>query len=200
MLKHTFLFVLLFSSLTSVAQSDWALKKNANAIKIYTREIPNETIDEYKAITTIDAKIESVVSELINAPQYNDTSDSGISYYVKQLSENQHVFYAHKALPWPIRDRDIITLLTVEKISDTKYKLILKSLPDAVPEKDNTIRIKNLVGHWILEEDDNKTKITQQLFVNPEGALPSFVINNLLVKGPFKTFSELRQTLKNSDV
>jgi len=200
MLKNIFLIVLLITSIASIAQSEWELKKDANAIKIYTRRIPNQSIDEYKAITIIDTKINNVVAELLSAPKYNKANESGVSYYVKQLSENQHVFYAHKPLPWPIRDRDIITLLTVEKISDSKYKLALESLPNAIPEKEKTIRIKNITGHWLLEEDGNKTKVTQQLFVNPEGTLPAFVINSLLIKGPFKTFSELRESLKVSGV
>ncbi|MCC1483350.1 START domain-containing protein [Winogradskyella immobilis] len=199
MLKHIFSIFLLFTSTLLLAQTDWTLKKDDNGIKIYTRPVADETLDEYKAITVVDTRIDNVVSELLTAPKYEDSCEPGISYYIKQLSDNQHVFYAHKPLPWPIRDRDIITLLTVEKISDLKYKLILESLPDAIPEKEKTIRIKKLMGYWLLEADGNTTKITQQLFVNPEGTLPAFVINNLLIKGPFKTFSELKETLKDSD-
>ncbi len=200
MLKHIFSIFLLFTSTLLLAQTNWTLKKDDNGIKIYTRPVADETLDEYKAITVVNTKIDNVVSELLTAPNYEDSCEPGISYYIKQLSDNQHVFYAHKPLPWPIRDRDIITLLTVEKISDLKYKLILESLPDAIPEKEKTIRIKKLMGYWLLEADGNTTKITQQLFVNPEGTLPAFVINNLLIKGPFKTFSELKETLKDSDV
>ena len=197
--KNTLLFLLLLTSLVSIAQTDWTLKKDDNDIKIYTRPVAGETLDEYKATTVVNTKTDNVVSELLTAPRYEGSCEPGISYYIKQLSDNQHVFYAHKPLPWPIRDRDIITLLTVEKISDLKYKLILESFPDAIPEKEKTIRIKKLMGYWLLEADGNTTKITQQLFVNPEGTLPAFVINNLLIKGPFKTFSELKETLKGSD-
>ena len=200
MLKHTLLFFLLLTSFVSIGQSDWVLKKDDNNIKIYTRSVANESIEEYKAITVIDSKIDDVIDKLIAAPKYNTTRESGISYYVKQLSENEHLYYAHKALPWPIRDRDIITLLTVEKISESKYKLVLKSAPKFIPKKDKTIRITELKGHWLIEENGDKTRVTQQLFVNPEGTLPAFVINSLLIKGPFKTFSELRQSLKNSNV
>jgi hypothetical protein len=55
------------------------------------------------------------------------------------------------------------------------------------------------MGFWLLEKIGNTTKVTQQLFINPEGSLPTFVVNSLLIKGPFKTFSELRTTLKTSD-
>ncbi|WP_299115844.1 START domain-containing protein [uncultured Winogradskyella sp.] len=190
------IFFIIITSV-SFAQTEWKLKKDADEIKIYTRSIPNEKLDEYKAVTTIKTSIKNVLQELISAPKYYDQCESGISYHVKKLKDNQHLFYARKDLPWPIKDRDLITLLTVEKITDTKYKLKLESLPNAIKEREKTIRIKKLMGFWLLEEVDDSTKVTQQLFVNPEGSLPAFVTNSLLIKGPFKTFSELRATLNN---
>ena len=193
--KLSLFFVIITS--VSFAQTEWKLKKDANDIKIYTRSVPNEKLDEYKAVTTIKTSIENVLQELISAPKYYDQCESGISYYIKKLEDNQHLFYARKDLPWPVKDRDLITLLTVEKITDTKYKLKLESLPNAIEEREKTIRIKKLMGFWLLEKIDDSTKVTQQLFVNPEGSLPAFVTNSLLIKGPFKTFSELRKTLNN---
>lgn len=197
-MSKLFPFLLFIIPFFSNAQTDWILKKDDNNIKIYTRSIVNEKLDEYKAITIIDTQIENVVKELVTAPKYNKEYKSGISYYVKKQNDNQHVFYAHKDLPWPLKDRDLVTLLTIEKISKSKYKLKLESLPEIINQKEKTIRIKELKGFWLLEEKNNSTKVIQQLFINPEGKLPAFVTNSLLINGPFKTFSELRSNLKNS--
>jgi len=195
MKKLIFTCFFLLICIHSFSQTEWKLKKDTNAIKIFTRSLPNESFDEYKAQTVIDNPIEGILNELLTAPKYFENCPSGVSYYVKQLNDNQHVFYAHKDLPWPLKDRDLVTLLTVNKISDKKYKLTLESLPNVIPEKEKTLRIKKLMGFWLLEEIDKKTKVTQQLFVNPEGSLPKFVVNSLLVKGPYKTFSDLRNVL-----
>lgn len=136
------------------------------------------------------------MSELLDAPQYTDDCEAGQSFYVSQRGQNGHVFYARKELPWPVRNRDIVTLLTVEKISSKKVKLHLESLPDGIPEKEKTIRIKELMGFWLLEEKSGKTHVTQQLFINPEGSLPSAITNALLIKGPFKTFKELQKATR----
>jgi len=197
MLKHILFLLLLFINFFGFSQGSWQLKKDTNNIKIYTRPTTNSNFNEYKAVTSIATSLDVVLKELLSAPQYNNNHQSGISYYVKQLNENQHVFYAHKPLPWPIKDRDIVTLLTIERINDNKIKLILESLPEAVPEKSKTLRIKKLMGHWLLEEtENNKVMITQQLLIDPEGSLPPFIVNKLLVKGPFKTFTELQDAVK----
>lgn len=186
-----------FSIIVS-AQEQWTLKKDTNGIQIYTRAIPNINFDEYKAVTVLNASIDIVLKALLDAPKYHKNSVPDISYYVKSIKDNEHVFYAQKTLPWPIKDRDIVTVLTVEKISNKKIKLVLESMPLGVPEKKETIRIKTVMGHWLLEEKENKTTVTQQLVLDPEGSLPSFIVNNLLIKGPFKTFQELQNVAENA--
>ncbi|WP_299128517.1 START domain-containing protein [uncultured Winogradskyella sp.] len=193
------LFVILFSLPIFSQKDDWKLRKYENNIKILTRALPKKALDEYKAETIINNSIEAILDELLTAPSYNKSYQPGVSYYVDKVSNNQHTFYVYKALPWPIKNRDLITLLTVHRLSEHKIKLVLEGLPDALPKKDQTIRIKDLQGHWLLEEINGKTKVTQQLFVNPEGSLPPFIINLLLIKGPFKTFSHLRKTLDKTE-
>lgn len=188
--------IILLIGFNSFSQNPWVLKKDAKAIKIYTRPLANIPFDEYKAVTTVETSIDKVLKELLEAPEYYENCPSEISYLVKSINPNQHLFYVHKSFPWPIKDRDILTLLTVEKLSDKKIKLYLESAPNEIPEKNKTIRIKNLMGYWLLEEKNNKTMVTQQLYLNPEGSLPPFIVNTLLVKGPYKTFSAL-QELKN---
>ena len=191
------LFLLCFTS--SYCQNHWQLKKDTNGIKIYIRSIPDSNFNEYKANTTLNTSLRTVLQELLSAPKYNaNTAKSGVSYYVKQIAENQHLFYVKKDLPWPLKDRDIITLLTVKTLDDNSTKLTLEALPTALSEHKNTVRIKTLMGYWLLENQNNKTKITQQLFLNPEGTIPPFVSNLLLVKGPFDTFLALKKLEKQN--
>lgn len=195
MIKYFALIFFLCLSFLSTSQSNWILKKDANDIKIYTRATENSKLKEFKAVTNIATASETILNELLEAPEYYEDCLPNVSYYVKQLNNTQHVFYAHKKLPWPIKDRDIVTLLTVNKIDNKTTKLTLESLPDELPSKEKTIRIKKLMGYWLLEEMKGITKVTQQLFLDPEGSLPPFVVNSLLIKGPYNTFKDLQNTV-----
>ncbi|WP_460220284.1 START domain-containing protein [Psychroserpens sp. MEBiC05023] len=181
-----------------LSQEYWNLKKESHQIKIYTRNTSNSNLKEFKAVTTINTPSKVILKELLEAPKYYEDCPSNISYYVKKIGNNQHVFYAYKDLPWPIKDRDIVTLLSVEIIDKKTTRLTLESLPNELPKKDKTIRVKTLMGYWLLEEMDNNTKVTQQLFLDPEGNLPSFVVNNLLIKGPYKTFKNLQESVSKT--
>lgn len=191
-MKKIVQLLILCSVLQLSAQQQWELKKSVDQIEIFTRDTPQKSIKEYKAITTVSAPMEAVIHELLTAPAYNDMCESGVSYYLRSPEKDKHLFYAQKSLPWPVRDRDVITLLTVKRISPNKVKLLLEGAPAALPEQDNMIRINELMGYWLLEEMDGKTKVTQVMFIDPNGSLPPFVVNALLVKGPLKTFRELR--------
>ena len=193
MSKSVFIIAFIFLSTLSFAQTPWSLKKDVDGIRIYTRMVPESKLKEYKAMTQVKTPLASILHELLDAPPYTGHCISGESYYVKQIGERQHVFYALKKLPWPIKDRDVVTQLTVEKISDKKVILHIKSLPKGLPEKEGAIRIKDVNGFWLLEEENGTTTITQQLYLNPEGSLPPVVTNSLLIKGPYKTFSHLQQ-------
>ncbi|GAB5400881.1 MAG: START domain-containing protein [Aureisphaera sp.] len=192
-MKLVITLALLIPFASSLAQTPWTLKKNDDGIRIYTRMVPDSKLKEYKAMVQIAAPMQSILNELLEAPKYTGDCISGESYYVTQKGADQHVFYAIKKLPWPVRDRDVVTLLTVEQLSDNTVKLHIESHPQGVPVQENAIRIQEVKGFWLLEERDGITTVTQQLHIDPEGSLPPLVTNSLLIKGPYKTFSDLQQ-------
>ena len=194
-MNYWILLTFFFIHHAGFAQQHWKLKKDANDIKIFTRATTDSNINEFKAETIILASLDDVLNELLSAPPYFDGCEAGISYYVESNGDDKHIFYAKKDLPWPLKDRDIVTQLTVKKINRSTVKLCLEGLPNELPLQEKTIRIKKLMGHWLLEADGNRTKVTQQLFVDPEGSLPPLIINSLLIKGPYKTFSELHKAV-----
>lgn len=176
------------------AQSDWSLKKSdEHGIEIYTRTMEGSNYKEYKITTHISTAPANILKELLDAPEYNEDPEPGVSYYVKERAPHEHLFYVKKKLPWPIKDRDLVTLITVNKVSEEKIILTMEGLPEGLPAMKNAVRIKTLMGKWTLEAADNGTRTTQQLFVDPEGALPPFITNAMLTKGPYKTFLELKK-------
>jgi len=190
--KYKFIIAFLFLPMLMVAQNQWQLKKDANNIKIYTRTTANSDIKEFKATTKINTPLEHILNKLIIAPQYNTNCLPDVNYYVKKINSNQYIFYSYKDLPWPVKDRDIVTLLTINRVNKKTVKLTLEGSPNYIPKKDKTIRVKNFTGHWILKEDANKkTSVTHELFLDPEGHIPSFIINTLLVNAPYKLFKDL---------
>ncbi len=193
------LCICLIIPLLGFGQSQWKLAKSKDGIKIWIRDYKDSPYKEYKAETYVKTSLNSVVQELLEAPMYAKNCEEGVSHLVKVNTNKEYVFYARNEFPWPVRDRDVVSKLKVKKIAKSKVKLCISAAPEEVPKIKNTLRIQELSGYWLLEKQGNTVKITQQLYVNPEGSLPSFITNALLVTGPFKTFGALKEVVENVD-
>ncbi len=190
---------LLFFSASSTDAEEWMLKKAKDNIEIYTRAVPNSPFREFKATSIIDTSFEKLLQELYDAPTYTPMCEEGISYRIPDSSHNSRLFYYKQKMPWPIRDRDVITKLTLKEQTDNHILLTIEVAPDIIAPQNKTLRIKELSGSWLLERDVNGIKATQQIHMNPGGNVPSSITNLLLVKGPYKTFTELHRKLSTYD-
>jgi len=99
-------------------------------------------------------------------------------------------------LPWPIRNRDNVSMVQIEKVNDTIIKCNIKAIEQEIPKGKNTIRVNNLEGYWLLEEKDGYTLVSQELFIDPGGTIPAFIVNSLLHKGPYNTFLALKREVE----
>lgn len=198
-IKNISFFLLILIPLSIWSQDDWSLSKDSEGIKIWVRNFENSQYKEYKAMTSIKTSLDEVLNELLTAPLYKDNCEDGISHLVKISNNEDYIFYVKNDFPWPINDRDVVSKLKLNRISDNKVEVNISSASKEVPEIKNTLRVRELVGHWLLEEKNGYVQVTQQLYVNPEGTLPSFITNSLLVIGPFRTFQNLKSTLENAN-
>ena len=198
-MKKIYYLLLFLLPFLTYAQDSWKLAKKDKNIQIWTRNFENSKYKEFKAVTKIKVSIDAVVKELLDAPMYTTNCEEGVSHLVKVNQNNEHIFYARNEFPWPIKDRDVVSKIRVERIAPNKVRLSINAAPNEIPTLKSTLRIQDLIGYWLLEEDQNGVKVTQQLYINPEGTLPPFITNSLLVTGPFRTFMELRDKLQNMD-
>ncbi|MBW1298894.1 hypothetical protein [Aquimarina litoralis] len=192
-------FLVLLIPFLNYSQENWDLVKNKDQIKIWVRDVADSPFKEYKATTIIDTALDNVLDELLTAPAYMNNCQEGISHLIKVTNKKEYLFYVRNEFPWPIKNRDVVSKINVQEISKNIIKLNIDAAPKQLPILKNTLRVQELSGFWLLENQGDHVKITQQLYINPEGTLPPFITNTLLISGPFRTFTELRNKLENVD-
>jgi hypothetical protein len=195
----TVLFILsTLCFLKSVNSQDWELKKNKNGIKIFTRALDSTKINEYKAVLltrTSAEKALKVITDGDNLWKWNHkTSESKL---IKKLSDNEYIFWMKNDLPWPIKNRDNISYVKIEKVPKGYWIDILPGPSNSVPKQDDTIRVTNFKGYWSIIEKGEQVQITHQLYGDPEGSLPPWLLNSVLTSAPFHSFSDLKELLEN---
>ncbi len=196
-MKIKLLILLLFISTVIFAQEQWKLRKEANGIKVYIKNSESSSLNTFKAVAKVKAPIDRVLEVIIDAPQLDiEKVESAVTYKVKRIDSTHHIYYFKNKLPWPIRNRDNVSIVEIEKISETIIKCNIEAIDEAIPKEKNTIRVNNLKGYWLLEEKDGYTLVSQELFIDPGGSIPSFIVNSLLHKGPYNTFLALKRQVE----
>jgi len=198
-MKHIIVFFIAFlTSALAIAQDAWQLKKNSNGIKIYTQDYPNSKFKEYKAQMTVKTSIETVKSVILDAENLKNwnykTSKSSL---IKKIDEDNYIFYLYNDMPWPVMNRDHISDVKVTYPNEKSIRISITPNNDMLPKYDGVVRITNFKGYWLLEELDKGVRITNQLFGDPEGGVPSWLVNSKLIKSPFTAFSNLKKLLKS---
>ncbi len=198
-MKHTLFYLIAFLvSFSALAQESWELRKNSNGIKIYTQDYPNSKFKEYKAQMTLKTSLQTVKSVILDAENLKNwnykTSKSSL---IKKIDDNNYIFYLYNDMPWPVMNRDHISDVIVTYPNEKSILITITPNNDVLPKYDGVVRITNFKGYWLLEETDNGVRITNQLFGDPEGGVPSWLVNSKLIKSPFTAFSNLKELLKN---
>ncbi len=191
--------LLLFSCvLSSYSQSVWELEKDASGIQVYTRKVSVSSIKEYKATTLIKTSLQSLVNKIIDGEHLKDWNyKTTKSSLLEKKSDNEYLVYMYNDLPWPAKNREHISELKLDVVSNTLTKISIKSSSKKLAEKKGVIRVVNFSGFWLLEKTKLGVKVTQQMYGDPGGSLPAFIVNAMLVNAPFNTFKLLKEQLDN---
>lgn len=183
--------------LFSFSQEHWELKLQEDGIQIYTRKTANSSIKEFKAVTVLQAPMQSVIDKITDAEglknwNYKTTK----SRLIERVSDKELIIYMYNDFPWPVKDRDHISRLTLSKIDSSSVRIDIMSLPNRLPEIEDAIRIEEFSGYWLLEKTTNGVRVTQQMHGEPKGSIPSLIINATLAKAPLYSFERLKKEFK----
>jgi len=194
-------FTLVRTKSDSTDSSDWKLVKAENNIKIYTRNSDGSKIKEFKAITTITAKmelLENLIDKISEYPTWQ--ANIATAKVLKQVNKETQYIYYTTSVPWPLTNRDVV--LFSEKIVDIDGTITynLTGKPDYIKEKVNFIRVKNIKSMCKIKPiGNNKIEITFESFGDPEGVIPDSIINMFMADSPYNTLVNLRKIVENKN-
>ncbi len=193
-MKH-FLYICFFL-LNSFSGSDWVLKKEKLGISVYTRSVEGSTFEEFKGVTVIpDITLAEVLEVILDVKNYDRLFPDCMNPKVlKQDGKWYDIHYLQSKAPFPVKNRDSVFEQKTELDKDGKHaRIVLKPLPDYIPENKDFVRVRKGSGTWELDEDDQRNvKVSYQFQPDPGGEIPSWIANGFIDGHPFKTLSNLK--------
>ena len=201
--KHLGLFwfvaaILLLMSTDLPYEKEWTLKRTGTEMWVYTRDRVGSDIKEVRLVMNVDADIHSINAVL------NDANRQTEWVYRCEDAEDLggHIdtgwyYYSRISMPWPMDDRDLIAKVVGEQNNGVYTSKTIAS-PKHRPEVEGCVRLTDFdVSTTYLKLPSGKTQMTYELHSEPGGAVPSWLVNMFVDKGPVETMTKLRKLVES---
>ena len=188
--------------LLSNASDKWELVKDRKGIKVYTRPFEGSTVDEFKGTAVINAGIESVLALFMDIDKQPEWMDQCVdARLVKKVNDFEGIIYNVAELPWPCDDRDVV-VRQYFKVDDNGQVIIdfhaLENADTLVPKREETVRMTDLKGQWVLVSMDRKRIwATYKIRLDPEGMIPTWMANYASRNIPYETLRSVIERVKD---
>ncbi len=198
------LCALLFAALASAAvkaelpaenADGWSLRKEADNIRVYTIDRGNSSFKAFKAEAVLDAPIETLMAVMINPKSCMEwVHNCTESYAFGQGSFHDRYAYSVNDMPWPVTDRDYVLHIRTRGDQATgEIVMDLNATPNQRAEFDNRVRVDRSDTLYRFIPEGDQTRMIWLQHTDPNGALPGWLVNSLLVDIPVRSLQALEQ-------
>ncbi len=184
--------------INSNEQNDWELIRNRNNVEVYSRPVENKNDRELKAITIVDSDLSNLLAIIYDVEYYpNWVYRASEAEILNTVSETEFYYYQVTDAPWPITDRDMIIHVKVSQ-DEVSREITVKftGVPDYMEEKPGFVRVPSFNGNWVFTPlEDGTVRVVHSLLIEPEGEIPSWIVNSAAVEGPYSTLLNMRRLI-----
>ncbi|MCU0422100.1 MAG: START domain-containing protein [Bacteroidia bacterium] len=178
-------------------QQKWKLVKNSQGIQIYTSSSPEFPVKGIRAELELETDMRTLLQVIMEVEKYPEWVYACKETSIIKKGTNEVLFYYVTDAPWPVSDRDQVSQFNLTHKADGVVEIQSHTVDGIVKENEDRIRIKQSKAFWRFTPiGANKIKGEYQLFFNPAGLVPAWLINLFVTEGPYQTFIEMRKRLK----
>lgn len=195
-ISFTILFILCAN--VGFAQDEWALKKDKDGIKAYTKPVDGSTMKAIKATTEFQCSLETCIAVLRDIPHLIELFPDCEKAEKVSQSETAQIHYLHLKAPWPVADRDATFQLEYSYDTPNKTALVKATTGAAeYPEQKGLVRLTEGGGTWKFTRiDDTHTALDYYYHGEPGGSIPSWLANSVVEENPFRMLLNFHQLVK----
>ncbi|WP_323754125.1 START domain-containing protein [Marinobacter sp.] len=171
----------------------WALQKQADNIRIYTMDQPGSGFRAFKAVAHLDVPINNLMAVMINPESCKEWVHNCIESFAFG-NGNFHDRYAYSVndMPWPVSDRDYVLRIRTRGNAETGEIIMdLNATPGMRAETNSRVRVDVSNTLYRFKPTDQGTNMVWVQHTEPNGALPEWLVNQLVIDIPVKSLKAL---------
>lgn len=199
-------WLLLFAGSAISAQPlEWQPVTVKKGIALYQHPMSSGQVRikaEFEVMSSVLAFME-VMQNTEQAPNWLDRAKKVV--VLAHPSELEYIVYTEFFAPWPFKNRYMVTYSRYQFTPNGEMHLQITdrhpSLTEFVHVKgaENLVRLKEMSAFWqVTPLEGGKINVAYQASADPDGLLPDWLTNKLVLKSALTTLSQLKNTLENS--
>ena len=194
-LAASFTLVLAKASLAA----DWEHIYEDDGINVFRQEVEGTSLLAFRGTGYIDAPIEKVLhvfSDVKHETDWVDRLEENI-LLSEDMKNFERIEFHSYGLPWPVWSRDIVFKIKLTRLKSDTFLVTMKSVDDSLGPPTKGVRAELHGSNFILRQTaDGKTWVEVDIFIDPKGEVPAFLVNILQRYWPYNTITGLRSQVK----
>ncbi|TGN41002.1 START domain-containing protein [Marinobacter confluentis] len=173
----------------------WELRKESGSIRVFTIDQPDSSFQAFKAVALLDTPIENLMAVMVNPESCTEwVHNCSESYAFGNGSFHDRYAYSVNDMPWPVADRDyVLRIRTHGRNAGGDILMDLNAVPQRRDPEADYIRVDRSDTLYRFTPKGDQTRMTWIQHTEPNGSIPGWLVNSLLVDIPLKSMEKLEQ-------
>jgi uncharacterized protein YndB with AHSA1/START domain len=196
---------LLLPSSLALAQSKtalkWHLTDDRDGIQVFACQEQDLGTVSVRGEGWLDAPPEQVFQVMADNDHASEWMPMVIDKHtLRQISASERLEFTRIDMPWPLSDRYFVNQGRVEYLPKGAIRLSIRSTDDAYPNPQDLVRATLHYSEFLLTPDPTgqRTKLTLEVNSNPNGAIPTWLVNTVQKSWPRDFMMSLKKQLQKT--
>jgi hypothetical protein len=176
----------------------WSLRKETDHIQVFTIDQSGSSFQAFKAEATLDVPIENLMAVMVNPQSCVEwVHNCSESYAFGDGSFHDRYAYSVNNMPWPVTDRDyVIRIRTRGDQASGEIVMDLNAIPDRREKENDYVRVDQSDTLYRFIPAGDQTRMIWVQHTNPNGSIPGWLVNTLLVDIPIRSIEQLERVAR----
>lgn len=176
----------------------WRETLNDDGIQVFKRTRLGSDYEEVRAEARLNAQVDDFLPYFAEPENYKKWVYGTIeSALVKRTAPLQHVFRGLFKIPFPFENRELVSRVEIEHLP--QQRLLSAKLAhenSAATVAPGVVRVTHFESQWLVNQVDPKTvNLSIEMYVEPGGRLPPFIVNLVLSRIQLWSIKNLRREI-----
>lgn len=208
----TFIIIAIFffagaSVVAEHKEGKWEKLKYSDGILVEKRHVEGSPLMAFRGRGTINGSILEILSIISDAKNHSQWVANCIEAKIlEQLGPKKYVYYSSTKTPWPLNDRDFVSLAKVH-VNKKNHSIAIvthETKHEKAPKNTGRVRMSFIRVTWYMKAikkyKGKKTYIVFKVHANPGGSIPNWIVNMVSKKIPYKSIKNLEKRVASGKI